>query len=86
MTLMSMVPQSLVLTIAYLRNVHEPLAPMWFTMVVLMHVVHNFGEIQLWSVPTANPIISTKIPLDFELVRGASIPLKQSKNASLFSF
>ena len=63
-----------------LWNIHEPVAPVWFVKMIFLGVEIDFREIELWSVPTTNPIVSSKVPDDGVLVGLALVPLGEKEH------
>ena len=63
-----------------LWNIHEPVAPVWFVKMILLGVEIDFREIELWSVPTTDPIVSTKVPDNGVLVGLALVPLGEKEH------
>ena len=47
---------------------------------VLLGVQIDFSEIELWSVPTTNPIVSSKVPDNGVLVRLGLVPLGEEEH------
>lgn len=68
-----------ILFLCYLRYVCKPMPPIWLTKIVFLHVLNDLSKIELWSVPTANPIIGAEIALDLEFVGCWRVPLKNQQ-------
>ena len=47
---------------------------------IFLGVQIDFSEIELWSVPTTNPIVSTKVPDNGVLVGLALVPLGEKEH------
>ena len=66
--------------LAFLGYISEPLPPVRLTQVMLLGVIVNTAIIELWSVPTADPVISPEIPADCEVVGCCLIPLGENEH------
>ena len=64
---------------AHLFNICEPVPPSRFMQVICDLMFVNLGIVELRSVPTANTIICAEITLDFKMIDGWPIPLKERK-------
>ena len=65
---------------SHLWNIHEPVAPVWFMKMIFLGVQIDFSEIELWSVPTTNPVVSPKVPDNGVLVGLALVPLREEEH------
>ena len=63
-----------------LWNIHEPVTPVWLVKMIFLGVQIDFSEIELWCVPTTNPIVSTKVPDNGVLVGLALVPLGEKEH------
>ena len=56
------------------------MTPVWLMEMVFLGVQIDFREIELWSVPTTNPIVSSKVPDNGVLVGLALVPLREKEH------
>ena len=56
------------------------MAPVGFMKMIFLGVKIDFSEIELWSVPTTDPVVSTKVPHNGVLVGLALVPLGEQEH------
>ena len=56
------------------------MAPVGFMKMIFLGVKIDFSEIELWSVPTTDPVVSTKVPHNGVLVGLALVPLREKEH------
>ena len=68
----------------YFRNIHKPLAPVRLVEIVFFCVYVYLSEVDLWSVPATDPVISSKIALNRKVISLGLVPL--GKDEHVFTF
>ena len=65
---------------SYLGNVHEPVSPVRLVKVILLRMAIYLCEVQLRSVPAADPVVCAKVPDDGVLVGLGLVPLGEQEH------